>query len=126
MKRLYTGIVGLLIIVGCAGLEKKEIKLKEVGLDDCMGKSIMLTLPTGLKKTDRNYYEEGFIIYYSYTDSSIVSILCGANAELNLSEIFDENKLSRKERILGRTMIYENVPKERKMEFDKAFDQMME
>lgn len=34
--------------------------------------------------------------------------------------------MSRKERILGRTMIYENVSKERKMEFDKAFDKMME
>ncbi|SDF15202.1 hypothetical protein SAMN05421636_1141 [Pricia antarctica] len=55
MKRLYIGTVGILLIAGCAGLEKKEIKLEEVGLDDCMGKSIILTIPTGLKKTDRNY-----------------------------------------------------------------------
>ena len=126
MNRLFITIFGLLILVSCGGLEKKEFKLDEVILEDCMGKRKMLFLPTGWIKSDRNYYGEGFMEYYSYTDKSIISVLCGANAELNFSQLFDKEKYSRKETIPGRIIMYENVPEERKTEFDKAFDKMME
>lgn len=52
--------------------------------------------------------------------------MCGENAELNFFQLFDEEKHSRKESIAGRIIMYENVSKERKTEFDKAFDKMME
>ena len=86
----------------------------------------MLFLPLEWIKSDRNYYKKGFMEYCSYTDKSINSVLCGENAELNFSQLFDKEKYSRKESIPGRIIMYENVSEERKIEFDKAFDKMME
>ncbi|MEP2238079.1 MAG: hypothetical protein ABJI22_06935 [Maribacter sp.] len=126
MNRIFIVIIGLLILVSCDGLEKKEFKFNEVGVEDCMGKRKKLYLPIGWTKSERNYYGEGFMETYNYSDKSVISLLCGANAELSFSELFDEEKYSRKESSVGRTIMYENVPKERKMEFDAAFDKMME
>ena len=126
MNRLYIAIVALFILVSCGRLEKKEFKLDEVELEDCIEERKMLFLPTGWIKSDRQYYGDGFMEYYSYADKSIISVLCGENAELNFSQLFDEEKHSRKESIAGRIIMYENVSTERKAEFDKAFDKMME
>ena len=126
MNRLFIVIIGLFILTGCGGLEKKEFKFDEIGIEDCMGKRKKLFLPIGWTKSERNYYGEGFMETYNYSDKSVISLLCGANAELSFSELFDKEKYSRKESSVGRTIMYENVPEKRKMEFDAAFDKMME
>jgi len=118
-------IVGLLL-ANCGEKNGNEDLLEKVLLENCKGKSIELVLPKGWTKTNRHNYEEGFAQSYSYPDSSLVGILCGANAELNYSESYSESKFSRKEIILGRTIIYERVDKSRKNVFDKAFDEMLE
>ena len=125
MTKFLIIIVGIFILTSCGGLEKKEFKFDEVGLEDCMGKRKVLFLPKGWTKSDRNYYGEGFIESYTYSDKSVISVLCGGNAELIFSELFDKDKYSRKESSVGRTIMYENVPEERKIEFDEAFDKMM-
>jgi hypothetical protein len=48
MNRLYIAIVGLFILVSCGRLEKKEFKLDEVELEDCIEERKMLFLPTGV------------------------------------------------------------------------------
>ena len=126
MNQLFIGIIGLFILSSCARFEKKKFKFDEVGIEDCMGKRKKLYLPVGWTKSERNYYGEGFMETYSYSDKSVISLLCGANAELNFSELFDNEKYSRKESTVGRTIMYENVPEETKIEFDAAFDKMME
>ena len=110
MNNLFVGIIGLFILVSCGGPETKEFKFDEVGIEDCMGKRKQLYLPIGWTKSERNYYGEGFMETYNYSDKSVISLLCGGNAELSFSELFDEDKYSRKESSVGRIIMYENVP----------------
>ena len=124
--KLVLILVTAFFVVTSCNLWKIEYNFDEILIDDCMGERKKLYLPIGSTKSERTSYAEGFIETYNYSDKSVVSVLCGGNAELTFSKLFEKENYSRKEASLGRIIMYENVPKERKKEFDAAFDKMIE
>jgi hypothetical protein len=90
-------------------------------LDGCNGKLIALILPKDWVKRERHEYMEGFSQTYLYSDNSVIALLCGYNADLNINKE-QNDEFNRKEMINGITIIYENVKPEQKGVFDKAFD----
>jgi len=109
-----------------ACLEPKKYEVKKFELTNCLGGSKTFYFPKGWSKTSTYSYDHGYIESLIYPDSSIVSILCGFSTGSNPSDKFDINRHSRKERLFDRTVIYENVLADRKEEFDRVFDQMIE
>jgi hypothetical protein len=101
--------------------QNKNIDTLSTQIFDCDSDSIELVLPLGWNKIENFEFMEGFIKTYSYLDGSTVSILCGSNAILDIS---DTTLNSRKISIKGRELIYEQVPIERVSLFDDAFDFM--
>ena len=122
MKYLVSKLLLIGLLNGCN--VSKQYSFENYTLANCRGDSKTFTLPTGWSKVSSHYTPHGNIESLIYPDSSIVSILCATSTELNLGDIF-ENKKSRKEIIFGRTILYENVPANRKGKFDAAFDEML-
>lgn len=83
--------------------------------------SLVVKVPNGQFHSSFDSYEEGYLYSVVYDDSSFITILCGANAELNLNTK-KQNLYSRKEKVNGVTLIYENVQKVRLKIFNQAFD----
>ena len=94
-----------------------------VQIFDCDLDTIELIVPSGWDSIEIFEYMEGFIKTFKYSDGSIVSILCGANAKLSIQ---NQTLNSRKIIIEGYEIVYELVPDDRVHLFDKAFDRMIE
>lgn len=122
----------LILIIFWTTLLNCQAQNEKLGLDDslqleifnCRNDTFELKLPKGWIKTDIFNYEEGFIQSYIYSDLSTISILCGANAELNMTENKDNSLYYRKSNVGKRTITYERVRKERLIVFDYAFDKL--
>lgn len=78
-------------------------------------------IPSDYVKTDTLQYMEGFIKTFTYADKSYISVLCGANANLELSED-SANLHSRKIEVEGFQITYGQVPQARHSLFNRAFD----
>lgn len=84
--------------------------------------SLSFKIPNGKYRTFYDNYEEGFLYSIVYWDGSYISILCGANAEIDLNKQKNANLYSRTEHVKGLKIIYENVTGERLYIFNEAFD----
>jgi hypothetical protein len=86
----------------------------------------ILKIPEGYIWTDTSRYVEGHIVTVIYPDSSYISILCGANAELNLPSEQIKELYYRKKKFKGITILYQRVTPIRKKTFDKFFASLPE
>jgi cellulose biosynthesis protein BcsQ len=102
-------------------------------------------LPTGFYGPYYFHYEEGAIISFTSSDTCIVSILCGANAILNLDSTYEridtlkeslnqrhllfyssiKNRFARQNFMKRYFIMYENASKCRKEDLDRTFDSLM-
>tara|TARA_R110000764_G_C10986658_1_gene380877 strand:+ start:1143 stop:1517 length:375 start_codon:yes stop_codon:yes gene_type:complete len=113
-----------LIFLSC-NYSKKEYSFSEYSIEDCLGKSKAFKLPSGWIKTkSSNVSYHGFVELIQYPDSSYVMILCAHQTEISPDFNIARGLNSRSEKINGTTIIYNDVPGERKAEFDFAFEAM--
>ena len=122
MKRLFYLLIITTFLTNCGGDEKAKNSLEKVKLENC--RITELTLPKGWGKTERYDYTEGNVQTFFYTDNSFITIICGSQMNFEFPEKKQADKFWRKEKIMGKMIIYGNVTKERKMIFDRAFDEM--
>jgi hypothetical protein len=126
MKRTIPIILALwsLAIMGHSQSPEQTAKDSLVAVKiRCMNDSLAIKIPSGQYKTQRTWYTEGSILSIVYDDWSIITILCGHLADLQLNEQKD-NLFGRKTKVKGRTIIFENVKAERLDIFNHAFDLM--
>ena len=108
----------------------------------CFGKLDSILLPSDFHRPDYFNYEEGSIIGFGTQDSCLVSILCGANAILNLDSSYVKidttrvdkclkdinfysivkNRYARKVFLKKYLIMYENATQFRKDELDRIFN----
>jgi len=122
MKRLFYFLIITTFLTNCGGEEKVKNSLGKVKLENC--RISELTLPNGWKRTEKYDYTEGNVQTFFYPDKSFVTIICGSLMSFESPEKKQVEKFWRQEKILGKMIIYGNVTKERKMIFDRAFDEM--
>ena len=110
----------------------------------CFSRIDSVKLPIDLIGPKYFYYGEGTIVSFISSDSITISILCGADAALVLDSLYllidsiqfngrvitnrylnKEKKLyARKDYFNDFEILYEDVPFQRKNEFDMAFDML--
>lgn len=111
-----------LLFTNCGEKKQPENLLEKVELKNC--RITELTLPKGWGKTEKYEYTEGNVQTFFYSDNSFITIICGSLMNFETPEKKQVDKFWRQEKIMGKMIIYGNVTKERKMIFDKAFDEM--
>lgn len=116
-------LVFLLVSVFMLSSQTKDILIVTESLY-CDNETLELHLPKGYLSKDTFQYMEGFIQTYVYADSSSVSILCGANASLNVRGSTKDGLHFRKIKYSGHDMTYDRVHPKMKQLFDEAFDIM--
>jgi hypothetical protein len=118
---IFIIIFGILILSNCKQKNGIEYSFADVQINKS---DYYLTLPTDIKENKVTDYTEGFYQHFIFSDNSYVIILKGGNAELELPKSDNPEIFSRYESIDRIRMVYGNVKKERKAEFDQAFDLM--
>jgi len=116
------GLMFLISVGYSQTTEKKLDSLVVIGFK-CINDTLIINIPSGQYKTQRSWYEEGFIYSITYSDNSVITILCGYSADLVLNNK-NKDRFARRTTTKGRTIIYENVKADRVDIFNKAFDLM--
>jgi len=84
-------------------------------------RQLNLFIPSDYVQKDTMHYVEGLIVTFVYDDKSSITVLCGANANLQVSED-SANLYSRKIIVDGFQITYEQVPQSKLSLFNRAFD----
>ena len=121
---------------------QSNIKLQHF---DCYNNNVSIPLPEDFKGPKYFNYEEGSIIdFFSPTDTCVVSILCGGDAELKLDSTYQVvntkkisvkgerityysktlNRYARKDYLEEYLIMYDRANAARKDELDKVFDKL--
>ena len=84
-----------------------------------------LWLPNGYVATKPAWYGEGSVQAFRYADQSVITLLCGANAQLSLPKKKKKGFYDRKEVLPGccYQLLYTHVPATRVAVFNRVFDQ---
>ncbi len=110
----------------------------------CYNQTDSIKLPKDFIGPDYFNYEEGSIVSFMSSDAIIISILCGGNASMTLDSLYNEvdslktngrivsirfknvkqNKYARQDYFEDFDILYQDVPFERKDEFDYVFDRL--
>ena len=122
-RNFFIFIFGIIILSSCKPKSLFEYSFVDVQINES---DYYLTLPIGIIKNQVDTFEEGFYQYFIFSDNSYVILLKGGNAELELPKSDNRNIHSRYENIDRIQIVYNNVKTERRAEFDKAFDLMIE
>ena len=83
-----------------------------------------LLLPQGYVSTKPEWYGEGSVQAFRYADRSVITLLCGSNAQLSLPKRQKKGCYSRKEVLPGSCaqLMYSNVPAARVALFNHMLD----
>lgn len=122
-KKVFILIFGILIFSNCKEKTGIEYSFENVQISTS---ELYLTLPTGIVKNEVEDFTEGIYQQYIYSDKSLVLISTNGMGQITLPEKQYPGFHWRKEKIDGIQVAYVNVKSERKAEFDKAFDLMIE
>lgn len=122
-RNFFIFIFGIIILSSCKPKSLFEYSFVDVQINES---DYYLTLPIGIIKNQVDTFEEGFYQHFIFSDNSYVILLKGGNAELELPKSDNRNIHSRYENIDRIQIVYNNVKTERRAEFDKAFDLMIE
>ncbi len=128
MKRTLCFLIfGLTFVLVSNGQENGETDFETVFLDDCLGKTIELTLPKNYAKTSRFDFDDGFTQNYIYLKGGGgLTVVCREKTD-SLKTIYTlKDTFWRQETIDGILIFYTNVSAERKKAFDKTFDKMID
>lgn len=84
-----------------------------------------LWLPSGYVATKPEWYGEGSVRAFRYADQSVITLLCGANAQLSLPKKRRKGFYDRKEVLPDCCcqLLYTHVPATRVADFNRAFDE---
>lgn len=110
----------------------------------CFGRIDSIKLPHDLMGPKYFNYEEGSIVSFASLDSSKITILCGADASLSLDSLYlgvdsviangrlisvkyinkTKDRYARQDYDSKYDILYQDVPYQRKGEFDATFDML--
>ncbi len=110
----------------------------------CFSRTDSIKLPNDLRGPKYFNYEEGSIVSFVSSDSIMIRILCGADALLTLDSLYlgvdsikdngrlisiryinkIKNRYARQDYNIDYGILYQDVPYQRKDEFDSAFDRL--
>jgi len=93
---------------------------------NCRGNDLKIHVPCNYLRTDYFQYTEGEILTIHYPDSSTISILCGADADLSITHNKTKEVYSKKVIVKGYQVTYENVPEQKLQLFNNAFELLKE
>jgi hypothetical protein len=93
---------------------------------DCLGNKLKIHVPCNYLRTDYLQYTEGEILTIHYPDSSTICILCGADADLSITDNKTKELYSKKVIVKGYQVTYENVPEQKLQLFNNAFELLNE
>jgi hypothetical protein len=88
----------------------------------CLEKQLNIHIPCNRLRTEYFQYTEGEIVTIVYPDSSRISILCGTQADLSLSDKEASGRYQKKIVVKGYQLTYEDVSEARLPIFEKAFE----
>jgi hypothetical protein len=89
---------------------------------DCDGSWQKIHVPCNYLRTDYLQYIEGQILTIHYPDSSTISILCGSNMDIGITDNKTKGLHYKKVIIKGYQLIYEDVPRQKLRLFNNAFE----
>ena len=89
---------------------------------DCLVRKLEIHVPCNYLHINYFQYSEGQIITIHYRDSSMISILCGTQADIAMQNKKTEGLHYKKVIIKGYQIIYENVPEQKLRLFNSAFE----
>jgi len=113
----------IVILTSCKDNNRTDYSFEKVQIEQT---DIFLTLPTGIDSSEIEDFTEGIFQQFNYTDKSIVLISTNGMGQIHMSDSLNDKVIERKEIIDGIQIAYFITKKERKAEFDTAFNQMME
>jgi len=122
-RKIFILIFGILILSNCKQKNGIEYSFADVQIKET---DYYLTLPIGIEKNEVEDYTEGIFQNLIYSDKSFVIISTSGFGQIKSPENEYPEFHWRKEKIDGIQIAYGNVKTERKAEFDKAFDLMIE
>ena len=122
-RKVFILLFGFLILFNCKEKMEREYYLGEVQISSF---NLYLTLPKGIVKNEIEDFTEGIFQQFIYSDKSLVIVSTNGWGQIELPKKEKAGLHFRKERIDGIEVAYMNVKSERKEEFDKALDFMLD
>ena len=110
-------------LTSCKDNSQTDYSYEKIQIDRT---DIFLTLPTGIDSSEIEDFTEGIFQQFKYTDKSIVVISTNGMGYIDMSGEKANKVIERKEVIDGIQIAYFITNKERRAEFDQAFNLMLE